>query len=189
MGEHFDAKSAIRGDMKRLKPLWDDVTSFENLLKAARATLSQGRRYRGEGARFQFQLEHHVLCLQEQLRNRSYRHGSYRGFTVYEPKKRLILAAPVRDRIVHHAVHDVVAPLVDRGFIFDSYACRKGKGTHRALDRAQKFMQSNDFFLRFVLPFTDSFKVVVSSFLSASAFFSLLLIFLSLITFSTSSAF
>ena len=133
--------------MKRLRRLWDDVTSFDNLLKAAKVTLGQGRRYRSEGARFQFYLEHHVLYLQEQLRNRSYQHGRYRGFTVYEPKERLILAAPIRDRIVHHAVHDVVAPLVDRGFIFDSYACRKGKGTHRALDRAQKFMQSNGFFL------------------------------------------
>jgi hypothetical protein len=70
-----------------------------------------------------------------------------RAFTVYEPKQRIILAAPIRDRVVHHALHDVIAPLIDRGFIFDSYACRPGKGTHRAVQRACSFLLANEYFL------------------------------------------
>lgn len=127
--------------------LWPQVVSFENLLRAAKATLAHGRRYRGEGAAYRLHLEERLLRLQRELSQQRYRHGRYRGFTVYEPKQRLILAAPVRDRIVHHALHDVVAPHFDRGFIFDSYACRAGKGAHRALDRAQKFLQANRFSL------------------------------------------
>ena len=133
--------------MKLPKHLWNEITSYDNLHKAARATLANGRRFQGDGAQFQFQLEKHLHQLQHDLRARTYRHGNYRGFTVYEPKKRLILAAPIRDRVVHHALHDVIAPLMDRGFIFDSYACRPGKGTHRAVQRAYSFLQANEYFL------------------------------------------
>lgn len=133
--------------MKLPTNLWDEITSYENLHRAARATLAHGRRYQGEGAQFQFQLEKHLHRLQQDLRTRTYRHGSYRAFTVYEPKQRLILAAPIRDRVVHHALHDVIAPLMDRSFIFDSYACRPGKGTDRAVQRATSFLQANQYFL------------------------------------------
>ena len=70
---------------------------------------------------------------------------AYRMFRIFDPKERNICVAPFRDRVVHHAVHDVVEPLIDKNFIFDSYACRKGKGTHGALDRAQSFLRANDF--------------------------------------------
>ncbi len=131
--------------MRIPRGLWPQVVSFENLLLAAKATLAHGRRYRGEGAAYRLHLEERLLVLQRELSQQSYKHGRYRGFTVHEPKQRLILAAPVRDRIVHHALADVVAPHFDRGFIFDSYACRPGKGAHRALDRAQRFLQANRF--------------------------------------------
>jgi hypothetical protein len=54
---------------------------------------------------------------------------------VFEPKERVICAAPFRDRVVHQALVQVVEPLFERGFIHDSYACRRGKGTHAAVDR------------------------------------------------------
>ncbi|MEA3350048.1 MAG: reverse transcriptase/maturase family protein, partial [Chloroflexota bacterium] len=56
-----------------------------------------------------------------------------------DPKERLISAAPFRDRVVHHALCNVIEPLFDCRFIYDSYACRVGKGTHAALDRCQEF--------------------------------------------------
>jgi retron-type reverse transcriptase len=62
------------------------------------------------------------------------------------PKERLFPAA-FRDRVVHHAVHDVIEPFIDKTFIYDSYACRKDKGSHKALDRAQRFLRSNRFCL------------------------------------------
>lgn len=127
--------------------LWERVTSYDNLDRACRATLAGGRALRGEGAVFQFNRERLLMSIQASLVNRTYRHGAYRSFTVFEPKERIVLAAPLRDRVVHHALHDVVAPLFDRGFIFDSYACRNGKGTHRAIARAHSFLRAHSHFI------------------------------------------
>ena len=103
--------------MRLPKQLWGEINNYENLAPSSpRVTLANGRRYKGEGALFQFNLEQHLHRLQSDLQNRTYRHGS---ITVYEPKQRLILAAPIRDRVVHHALHDVTASIIDSGFIFD----------------------------------------------------------------------
>ncbi|MBK8576620.1 MAG: group II intron reverse transcriptase domain-containing protein [Elusimicrobia bacterium] len=115
--------------------------SLKNLLRAANATLSEGRRFRGEGALFKFNLERELLRLHHQLITGRYRHGCYRFFTILDPKQRIVAAATVKDRVVHHAVHDVIEPLLDGMFIHDSYACRRGKGTHAALDRAHGFLR------------------------------------------------
>jgi len=80
-----------------------------------------------------------LIELQDELRSFRYRPGSYANFYIHEPKKRLISAAPFRDRVVHHALCNVIEPRFERRFIFDSYANRVGKGTHRALDRLQQF--------------------------------------------------
>ena len=84
-------------------------------------------------------LEDNLLSLQEELQNFSYRPGDYTSFYIHEPKRRLISAAPFRDRVVHHAPCNLIEPLFERLFIPDSYANRVGKGTHRALDRLQAF--------------------------------------------------
>jgi len=68
-----------------------------------------------------------------------YHHGQYTRFTVCDPKRREIAKASVRDRVLHHAIHRVLAPLFDRSFIFDSYSSRVGKGTHAAGKRFRKF--------------------------------------------------
>lgn len=90
-------------------------------------------------ARFEHRLEDHLIALQEALRERSYRPGAYHSFYIHEPKRRLISAAPFRDRVVHHALCNVIELRFERSFIRDSYANRVGKGTHRALDRCQRF--------------------------------------------------
>lgn len=64
----------------------------------------------------------------------------HRHFYVYEPKRRLISAPDFRDRVVHRAIYNIINPLFDKTFIYDSYACRKGKGTHAGADRAQSFI-------------------------------------------------
>ena len=118
--------------------LFDQLTSWENLYRAARKT-RRGKRRHGDAARFELEREPELLCLQEELRNRTYRPGEYRAFYVREPKRRLISAAPYRDRVVHHALVNVIGPLFEKNFISDSYANRVGKGTHRAVDRCQEF--------------------------------------------------
>src|SRR5262249_9952400 len=72
-------------------------------------------------------------------REKTYRPGPYRTFVIREPKPRFISAAPYRDRIVHHALTQVLEPIFERFFLPDSYACRPGKGTHAAVRRCQQF--------------------------------------------------
>jgi RNA-directed DNA polymerase len=124
--------------MKRYGYLYDQITSFENLLQAARAAQKQ-KRYRPSTLQFNYQLEANLLQLQTDLQTQIYQPGPYRTFEIYEPKPRLISAAPYRDRVVHHALCRIIMPLLDRSFIPDTYANRPGKGTHRALKRFTQF--------------------------------------------------
>ena len=118
--------------MKRHGHLWEQVVSFEALLHAAEQA-RKGKRFRPAVAAFHFDQERALLKLHEELTTKTYRPGAYRSFLIYEPKKRQISAAPYRDRVVHHALTGVLEPIYERSFIADSYACRKGKGTHAAI--------------------------------------------------------
>lgn len=118
--------------------LFDQLTGWENLYRAARKTRLGKRRY-ADCASFELERERELLRLQDELRARTYRPGGYRTFFVREPKRRMISAASYRDRVVHHALINVIGPVFERNFIADSYANRVGKGTHRAVDRYQFF--------------------------------------------------
>ena len=120
--------------MKRVGSLWPRVVAWDNLLKAARQA-QRGKRHRPNVARFNLDREWELIRLQRQLEEGSYRPGGYRTFWINDSKPRLISAAPYRDRVVHHALCNVIEPIFDRAFIHDTYACRKGKGTHAAVDR------------------------------------------------------
>jgi retron-type reverse transcriptase len=133
--------------MHRHGNLWETLTDFPNLLRAA-FQARRGKRFRANVARFEFHLERELLRLQEELRSRSYRPGGYRTFAIREPKPRLISAAPYRDRVVHHALCRVLEPVFEPAFIADSYACRPGKGTHAAVDRCQQFARRYRFVLK-----------------------------------------
>jgi retron-type reverse transcriptase len=122
--------------MKRLGGVWQQLVSFENLLLAFRKA-RRGKSRRSSVAVFECQLEKELFQLQRELQNGEYKPGTYRQFTIYERKPRLISAAPFRDRVVHHAIMNVIEAKLDRSFIDDSYACRLGKGTHAAVDRYQ----------------------------------------------------
>lgn len=124
--------------MKRYAHLWDQVISFESLLRAA-TKAQKGKRFRPSVASFHFDLERGLWNLHEELATKTYRPGPYRSFYIHEPKPRQISAAPYRDRVVHHALTAVLEAIYERSFIYDSYACRHGKGTHAAVDRCQQF--------------------------------------------------
>ncbi len=120
--------------------LWPRLTSFTNLLLAFRKA-SRGKRGKPEVAEFEFNLEPNLFQLQEELKKGEYQPGKYHSFYIHDPKKRLISAAPFRDRVVHHALCNLIEPLFERKFIFDTYANRRGKGTHKALDRCTHYMR------------------------------------------------
>ena len=79
--------------------------------------------------------EHLISRHKNELILKTYRQSPYRQFYVTEPKRRLIMALPFRDRVVQWSIYQTLNPLLDRRFIYDSYACRFGKGTHAALNR------------------------------------------------------
>ena len=133
--------------MKRYGRLWEGMISFENLLRAAEKA-RRGKRFKPAAARFFFHLERELVRLQEELTSMTYRPGPYRTFTIYEGKARQISAAPFRDRVVHHALTGILEPIFERSFIHDSYACRKGKGTHAAVDRCQRFARRHAYVLK-----------------------------------------
>jgi len=132
---------------KRYDHLWPQVTSFDNLLLAFKKA-ARGKRSKPSVAGFEYDLEANLFTLQSELRRGDYRPGPYVSFPIHEPKRRLISAAPFRDRVVHHALVNVIEPIFERQFIFDTYANRAGKGTHRALDRCTTFMRR----FRYLLP-------------------------------------
>ncbi len=120
--------------MKSHNHLFAQITAFDNLLLAARRA-QKGKRFKPGCARFNLNLERELLRLQQELVAGTYRHGPYHDFFINDPKRRLISAAPYRDRVVHHALCNVIEPLFDRTFIHDTYACRRDKGTHAAVNR------------------------------------------------------
>lgn len=133
--------------MKTYKHLYEKISDFENIYLAYRKA-RKGKRGRAQPAMFERVQDDELLALQEELETQSYQPGAYHSFFIHDPKKRLISAAPFRDRVVHHALCRVMEPIWEGKFIYDSYANRVGKGTHRALDRTQEFSRKYKYFLQ-----------------------------------------
>ena len=127
--------------------MFEQIISWQNLYLAWRRA-SKGKRSHPNVALFEHRLEENLYLLQEELAQRLYLPGAYVNFHIHEPKRRLISAAPFRDRVVHHALCNIIEPEFERSFIFDSYANRVGKGTHRALDRCQALARQFAYFLQ-----------------------------------------
>ncbi len=133
--------------MKRHGGLYEKIAAFDNLLLAAKKAMKGKKRKRGAAA-FYFRLENELLSIESDLLAGSYSALPYRDFHIYEPKMRKICAADFRDRVVHHAICNVVEPLLDKTLISDTYACRMGKGSHAAVRRAQDFSRRFEWFLK-----------------------------------------
>lgn len=127
--------------------MYEQICCWDNLLLAYRRA-AKGKRGQAAAAGFEHHLEDNLVALQEELLGRTYAPGPYSSFTIHEPKRRLISAAPFRDRVVHHALCNVIEPIFERSFIADSYANRVGKGTHRALDRCQQLARRCSYVLQ-----------------------------------------
>ncbi len=89
--------------------------------------------------KFSARLMDNIFALRREMVSKRYRHGGYRSAKINDPKPRDIHIASVRDRLVHHAIYRVLYPHFDRQFIWDSYSCRRNKGTHRAFNRFREY--------------------------------------------------
>ena len=129
--------------MKRIGNLYEKAFTPQALLSAFQ---SAARHKHGKRACFEFEkhLASNLDALHAELHDGSYRPRPYFSFMVYEPKPRRIYAPAFRDLVVQHALSALVMPLFNRTFIDQSFACRVGKGTHKAADYTQAAMQACD---------------------------------------------
>jgi retron-type reverse transcriptase len=118
--------------------IWERIVNFENIFKGYCAA-ARGRRYRAAVLDYRQHLEENIINVLNQLAWKQWKPARFKEFYIHDPKKRLISAPPFKDRVVHHALVQVITPLFERKFISDSFACRAGKGTHAAKQRVESF--------------------------------------------------
>jgi len=123
---------------KNLYPLIYDFDNIHHAYHKAR----KNKRYKWDVLEFSAHLEDNIIDIQNHLIWKSYRSGPYKYFTVYEPKERLIAALPFRDRVVHHALCNIIEPIFERGMIHDSHACRRGQGVLSGVLRTVRFLRA-----------------------------------------------
>ncbi len=133
--------------MKRAGNLWPQLTSWANLLEAAHAA-ARGKRKRPDVALFLRDLEPNLCALQRELVGDGYRPGPYKAFWIRDPRPRQISAAPFRDRVVHHALTQLLEPIFEPRFTAKSFASRKGFGQHKALVLAQAACRRHAYVLK-----------------------------------------
>lgn len=130
-------------EINTIQNAWNVICEFEYLVEADH-NARKGKRYRSEVLAFTANLEHNLFLIQDQMIAVECPLGPYRKIWVYVPKKRLVMALPYKDRIVQWNLYQYLNPIYDRLFIEDSYACRKGKGSHKAAARLQYWMRQVD---------------------------------------------
>ncbi|MFA6397943.1 MAG: reverse transcriptase/maturase family protein [Candidatus Paceibacterota bacterium] len=118
--------------------IYQDIISVENLLLAWKEFLV-GKKFKKDVLDFERDLMSNILELHKELSEKNYRHSDYYAFNISDPKPRNIHKAKVRDRLLHHALYRQLYPFFNKTFIADSYSCRLGKGTHRAIKRFREF--------------------------------------------------
>ena len=142
------------------KPEYKDVYDFENLYQAAIETIQDKKLY-PEELHFGNNLEDELIKIQNDLIWHTYTPGEYCYFYVYDPKERLICAPSLRDRVVQSALCRVLERYIEPRFDYDSYACRKEKGTLAAANRAALFTKNNTYFAYFdIKGFFDNIPVM-----------------------------
>lgn len=124
--------------MKRVGKLYERITSIENL-QAADIIARKGKKDQYGIKVHDRTRESNILSLRDQLINRTYHTSAYTTFKVYEPKERIVFRLPYYpDRIVHHAIMNVLEPIFVSSFTRDTYSCIKGRGIHGAFRRIRR---------------------------------------------------
>ena len=121
-------------------------TTFEKMISLDHLFLcwdqfKRGKHKRKDIQHFERHLEDHIFTLHEDLQTFQYHHGPYTHFYVFDPKKRYISKALVRDRLVHQMVYNLLQEVYERQFIFHSFSGRKGKGTHLGITHLHRMIK------------------------------------------------
>lgn len=123
--------------MKIYSDLFNKIVSAENLFSAW-DSFKKDKRNKTDVLEFEWHLEENIFKLQRDLEGRTYQHGSYTDFYITDPKQRHVHKATVRDRILHHAIFNLINPIFEETFISTSFSCRKDFGTHRGVEALQQ---------------------------------------------------
>lgn len=126
--------------MKIYKDLFNNIISAENLFLAW-DKFKNGKRNKKDVQLFEWNLEENIFKLHRELKSKTYKHSSYTSFNISDPKPRNIHKAQVRDRILHHAVFQILNPIFEAGFISASFSCREGYGTHKGVQFLQNTLR------------------------------------------------
>ncbi|MCK5519725.1 MAG: RNA-directed DNA polymerase [Candidatus Marinimicrobia bacterium] len=132
---------------KHYRNFYEKIISIENL-KLAYYKSVRGKRLKNEVLLYTKNLDNNLAKLQLALIDGYPPIGHYHYFKIYDPKKREICAASFSERILHHAIMNICDPAFEKMQIYDSYACRKNKGTDRAVLRAFHFSKHYKYFLK-----------------------------------------
>nr|AQS34589.1 hypothetical protein [uncultured archaeon]AQS34766.1 hypothetical protein [uncultured archaeon] len=125
-------------NMKTYNKLYEKIISFDNLLLAWKKA-RKGKTKKDYVIEFEKNLEWNLLDLEDELKREIYKPKPLINFILRDPKTRKISKSDFRDRIVHHAIFNILEPIFDRTFIYDSCANRKGKGVLFAIKRFDIF--------------------------------------------------
>lgn len=128
---------------KKHRHLIDQITSMDNLQEAYRKT-AKGKKMTFGYLEFKEYDQVNLRLIQQELADGAYTIGAYRQFTIYEPKARLISALDFKDRLVQHALCNVVAPIFEKSLMPQTFACRVGMGTHAGVQFIQSRMRQLD---------------------------------------------
>ena len=121
--------------------IFNCITDHNNILKAYHQTQLGPGKYKREAMEFHKNQTHNLGKLRQSLLDETYKFSGYEEFMVYEPKERLIHAPRYKDKIVQLSINNILKEVIHPKFIFDSYACIDGKGTHRCVSRMQSLMR------------------------------------------------
>lgn len=126
--------------MKVYKNLYSQICSIENLQLAFKKARER-KTLKDYVIEFESDLKQNLIKLSNELEKFTYSPSPLSTFIVRDPKTRKISASYFRDRVVHHAICNILSPIFEKDFIFDSFANRKGKGTHNAINRFEQFLR------------------------------------------------
>lgn len=129
---------------KRNRNLFEQIVEWDNMLDAYRKT-SDGKRKSFGYLEFKEYDLANLRELQQELIEGRYQRGPYREFVIREPKPRLISALDFRDRLVQHALCNIITPIFERSFLPYSFACRFDKGTHAGVRHVQAMLRSTKY--------------------------------------------
>lgn len=125
--------------MKTYNKLYTKLCSKENILLAFNKA-KKGKSKKDYVIDFQLNLEYNLNELRDELINKRYLPSPLKKFIIRDPKTRIIHSSIFRDRIIHHAIVNLLEPIFEKIFIYDSFASRKNKGTHSAVKRFRQFI-------------------------------------------------